>query len=224
LEFIGPLTTLHVRPNPNDIPSSIEENTMKYRLQSLAILIFFVSTVYSQQTDSMKAQAADTTKIVPPPVAVPEATPAQGKVYYGGYVGATFGDYSSIEVSPMVGYHVSPVVSAGVRFNYEYISSEAYGQDFNASNYGGSVFSIARVHPNIFLQAEFQYMSYEWPTSLTTTTREWVPFLYLGGGAVKQLSGNVSLVATVLVDVLQDDNSPYKDWEPMISIGVIAGF
>jgi len=30
--------------------------------------------------------------------------------------------------------------------------------------------------------------------------------------------------AEVLVDVLQDNNSPYEDWEPVISVGVGVGF
>jgi hypothetical protein len=199
---------------------------MPFRLSSLAVLIFFVNISYAQQADTTAKPAAvdTTTKVAPTPAAAPQEAFGASKVYYGGYVGATFGDYSSIKVSPMVGYHVSPVLSAGLRFKYEYVSANYYNQDFNASNYGGSVFSYARVHPNVFLQAEFEYMSYEWPTSATETVREWVPFLYLGGGAVTQLSGNVSLVASVLVDVLQDDNSPYGEWEPMFSVGVIAGF
>ncbi len=124
----------------------------------------------------------------------------------------------------MVGYHINPVLSAGLRFKYQYVSANLYGTDFNASNYGGSVFTYARVHPNIYLQAEFEYMSYEWPTVGGSSIRDWVPFLFLGGGAVKQLSGNVSLVASVLFDVLQDDNSPYGEWEPMFSVGIVAGF
>ncbi len=197
---------------------------MKNYLLIAVVLLFFTNTAFTQQTDTVKPAATDTIKAVPPPAAEPQGESAPSKFYFGGYVGATFGDYSTIEVSPMIGYHINPVLSAGVRFNYEYVSADLYGTDFNASNYGGSIFTYARIHPNVYLQAEYVQMSYEWPTSLTETKREWVPFLYLGGGVVKQLSGNVSLVASVLFDVLQDDNSPYEDWAPMFSVGIIAGF
>jgi hypothetical protein len=194
---------------------------MNHRLLTVAILLSIVGTVYAQQTDTVKAPPADTTQAAPPPATEPAATGAS-KMYYGGYVGATFGDYSSIEVAPRVGWHLSPVVSAGLGFSYEYLWADVNGQNYDASNYGGSVFAVARVHPKVFLQAEFEYMSYE--SGLNTSDRTWVPFLYLGGGFVQPLGGNVSLVASVLVDVLQDDNSPYEDWSPEFSSGVIAGF
>jgi len=196
---------------------------MKHFLLTLAIVLSVATTVYSQQTDTANVPPAGAAMETTPSAAEP-APSAVSKVYYGGYVGATFGDYSSIELSPMVGYHVSPVVSAGVRFTYEYLWADVNGQNYDASNYGGSVFALARVHPKVFLQAEFKYMSYETVSVLSTDDREWVPFLYLGGGYVQPLGGNVSLVASVLVDVLQDENSPYEDWSPEFSIGVIAGF
>jgi len=199
---------------------------MSHRLLFIGVMLFCVTALQAQQTDTVKAQQADTMKAAPPapPAAEPvQAAPtetAESKVYYGGYVGASFGDYSSVEISPLVGYKVSPVLSAGVRATYEYL----WHEEFNASNYGGSVFAIARIHPKIFLQTEFQYISYEIPSIGGSSDREWVPFWYVGGGFVQPLGGNASLVASVMVDVLQDENSPYEDWNPTFSIGVIAGF
>jgi hypothetical protein len=197
---------------------------MKHRLLTVAIMLLIVNAVYAQQTDTVKAPPVDTTMAAAPPATEPAPTGAS-KMYYGGYIGATFGDYSSIEVAPRVGWHLSPVLSAGLGFSYEYLWADVNGQNIDASNYGGSIFAIARVHPKIFLQAEFEYMSYENVGNVNSTDdRQWVPFLYLGGGFVQPLSPNVSLVASVLVDVLQDEHSPYDDWSPEFSIGVIAGF
>ena len=195
---------------------------MNHRLLTIAILLLIAGTMYAQQSDTVKAAPVDTTMAATPPPATEPAATGASKMYYGGYIGATFGDYSSIEVAPRVGWHLSPVLSAGLGFSYEYLWADVNGQSYDASNYGPSVFAIARVHPKIFLQAEFEYMSYE--SGLNTSDRVWVPFLYLGGGFVQPISPNVSLVASVLVDVLQDENSPYDDWSPEFSIGVIAGF
>jgi hypothetical protein len=35
---------------------------------------------------------------------------------------------------------------------------------------------------------------------------------------------NTALMVEVLFDVLQDDNSPYEDWSPFVSVGVGVGF
>ena len=61
-------------------------------------------------------------------------------------------------------------------------------------------------------------------TSATTSEREWVPFLLLGGGLSKMVGARSWAYVEVLVDVLQDDNSPYDDWDPFVSVGVGVGF
>jgi hypothetical protein len=57
-----------------------------------------------------------------------------------------------------------------------------------------------------------------------SSTREWVPFLYLGGGYSKKMSRNSWLMAQVLFDVLQDENSPYQAGSPFFSVGIGFGF
>ena len=54
--------------------------------------------------------------------------------------------------------------------------------------------------------------------------RDWVPFLFLGGGYIQPLGDRTWLTVEILFDVLQDDKSPYEDWEPFLSIGVGVGF
>jgi hypothetical protein len=66
-------------------------------------------------------------------------------------------------------------------------------------------------------------MSYEYRQSNGNSTRDWVPFLYLGGGAIKPISPRTSAFVEVLFDVLRQ-NSPYDPWQPIVSVGVTAGF
>jgi hypothetical protein len=54
--------------------------------------------------------------------------------------------------------------------------------------------------------------------------RNWVPFLLLGGGFVQRVGPNAAVYVEVLFDVIQDENSPYEDWDPIISIGGGVGF
>jgi hypothetical protein len=54
-------------------------------------------------------------------------------------------------------------------------------------------------------EPEFQAVNYEIFTSPGDSSREWVPFLLLGGGYIKTLSPRTSVYAEVLFDVLQDE-------------------
>lgn len=158
---------------------------------------------------------------------VKKAPPSE-KIYYGGGVGFNFwGDYFRIAVEPMVGYKVTPKLSAGVKLMYEYIKySTASETTYN--NFGGSVFSRYRVIPQFFLHAEFAYYSYKYSTKVLNTTidseREWVPFLLLGAGYSQQIGPNIVAYAQALWDVIQDEKSPYNASEPWISVGISVGF
>ena len=172
-----------------------------------------------------QASAPDSAVATPAPPPLPmTAAPKQKRVFFGGSIGMTFGDYTRFSIQPLVGYQLTPKVSTGVKFIYEYIEDKRYTPDLTASNYGGSVFGRLRPVPGFYAHTEFAYISYELQTLSGSSTRTEVPFLYLGGGIVQRLSANASAYVEVLFDVLQDSNSPYDDWQPFVSVGVMAGF
>ena len=146
------------------------------------------------------------------------------KAFYGGTLGFNFGNYFRISVEPLVGYKLSPKFSVGVKFRYEYINDARYNTDVTYHNYGGSIFGRYRPIPQIYFHAEPAYMSYQFSVSSYESEREWVPFIFLGGGYVQRVGKNTFLYAEVLFDVLRDNKSPYNDWEPFISLGVSVGF
>jgi hypothetical protein len=161
----------------------------------------------------------------PPPPATPGTTkpPLRERIYYGGSVVFSFGsDMSRIGVFPMIAYKVRPKLSVGLEAGYEHVSWDDFDQ--SADNYGGSVFSRYRLLPQMYLHAEYQMVNYEIFTGLNTSERDWVPFLLLGGGISRKVGGRSWAYVEVLVDVLQSDDSPYEDWEPVMSVGVGVGF
>lgn len=170
------------------------------------------------------------TNISNQPKQVQQSEPS--KWYYGGNVGFNFwGDYFYLSVNPLVGYQVSPKFSVGGKIHYSYINdSRSELGDFTSHNYGASIFTRYRPIYQAYLHAEFAYASYENPTSFNISTkswesdRTWVPFLLLGGGFVQNIGPNASVYAEVLFDVIQDENSPYEDWDPIISVGAGIGF
>jgi hypothetical protein len=147
------------------------------------------------------------------------------KIYYGGTFGISLGSYTMIGVYPLIAYKFTPKLSAGVKFTYQYVSDSRYSTTFTTSNYGGSVFSRYRVTPRFYAHIEYEQMNYDLYDNINnSSSREWVPFLYVGAGYSQNLGKNVWLNLQVLFDVLQNEKSPYNNWEPFFSIGIGAGF
>ena len=145
--------------------------------------------------------------------------PKQSNWYYGGNIGFNFwNDYFYLGIFPLVGYKVTPKFSVGAKLGYTYYSRN--NVDFSSHNYGGSLFTRYRVVPQFYLHGEFVYFSYE----RISSNRVWVPFLLLGGGFSQMISPNVWAFVEVLFDVINDENSPYKEWDPFVSFGVGVGF
>ena len=173
----------------------------------------FFAGVASGQTSS--SGSADSVRTAPA-----KSSPEPSRVYWGGTLGFNFwNDYTSIRVEPLVGYKATPQLSVGGKVRYEYFKDNRRSSDFTSHNYGGSVFSRYRLVPQLYAHAEFAYVSYDYPRG-----REGVPFLLLGGGVSQPLGGRSWATAEVLFDVIQDDNSPYEDWEAIVSVGVGVGF
>jgi hypothetical protein len=193
------------------------------------VLIFLFVTI-------VMAQGNDTVTVAKDSVAIEEQTPpppsnqqsSVSKWYYGGTVGFNFWqDYFYLSVNPIIGYNVSPKFSVGGKLLYSYYNYDE--PDFSSHNYGASIFARFRPIYQIYLHSEFAYESYEIPvyniqSREYDSERNWVPFLLLGGGFVQRVGPNAAVYVEVLVDVLQDENSPYEDWDPIISIGGGVGF
>ena len=118
--------------------------------------------------------------------------------------------------------------SVGFKLAYEYINDKRYDPSRTYHNYGGSVFYRYRVIPQLYAHAEFAYASYQYSVQTDVfgnveSERKWIPFLLVGAGYVQPISRTTSLFIEVLFDVLQDDKSPYENWEPWVSIGVGVG-
>jgi hypothetical protein len=171
-----------------------------------------------QQPDSIAKQQADSVV-----KEAPAAPPAERKVFFGGTIGLSFGSYLRVSVQPMIGYNFSKMFSGGVKLGYEYISDSRYNPTVTWNNYGASVFGRLRFIPKLYLHAEFAYINYGVKTGGLESERVWVPFLYLGAGYYHPISSSAALFVEVLFDVLQNSNSPYDAWQPMISFGVVAG-
>ena len=135
------------------------------------------------------------------------ATPAKGKrFYFGGGIGLGFGTVDFVDVSPLVGYRVTQEFSVGARVTWRY-----------RSDY--------RIAQPLYLQAEYEYLSYEFVRSDGTSDRDEFDSVFGGFGFVQPMGGRSSFFVTALYNFSfsSDDRGPYSDpW--VVRAGVAFGF
>jgi hypothetical protein len=146
------------------------------------------------------------------------------KLFVGGNLGLSFGDYTLINVSPQIGYRFNRFLAAGTGVNFQYISLKE--RDYNNDPYrkvsqgvvGLNLFGRFYPIENIMLQVQpegnyifgkqkFYATSYQ---SEATYKLDAViaPSLLVGGGLVIP-AGRGATIMSVMYDVLQQQNSPY---------------
>lgn len=132
-----------------------------------------------------------------------------GKWTLGGSCGVSFGDYTSIDVSPQVGYCWNEFFSAGGGVNYNYHhSSNQYDMNYLGVNLFG------RVNPVRYIALQIQpELKGSWGKSYGKKIDfRYVPTMLVGGGGVIP-TGTGSISVMFYYDVIQDECSPYgKNW------------
>ena len=151
-------------------------------------------------------------------------TSFKDNLFFGGYINLSFGNYKVIGIEPMIGYRLTPKFAAGMKLRYDYIEDERYAKSYTTSTYGGSIFGRYLLTPKFYAQVETATYNYEYFYFSGGSEREWVPFLFMGGGLIQPLGERSWINIQIMFDVWQDNSSPYDDWQPFFSFGVGAGF
>lgn len=150
---------------------------------------------------------------------------AGDRIYWGGGISLAFWNYTAIRIEPLVGYRFTPKFSAGAKVMYEYLRYDRFGETVDSHSFGGSLFARFRFVEQLYAHAEYGRQSYERVVDVRgNQERVAYPLFLLGGGFVQRTGKRTSLYFEVLYDVLQDDDSPYDNGGPFLSIGVAVGF
>ena len=158
---------------------------------------------------------------VPPPVEKKKGFDPS-RLFFGGNFGLSFGNFTFINVAPIVGYRITEKFSAGTGINFIYQSSKfnsGPGQT-TTNNYGYAGLGVfGRYQPLRFLLLNVQpEMNYIWGTIRVSDPNgnyeykqpgKFVPSLLLGGGAVIPTGGRAAMIVMLQYDVIQDPLSPY---------------
>ena len=148
------------------------------------------------------------------------------KVFAGGDLGMTFGEFTELRISPMIGYNFSKEVLGGVRFDFRLSWDKVVNQNTgsetteNENSIGGTAFLMYTPLKNIYLNGEYSYQVYKNPTSQNPDDTYNVPFIFLGLGYIESISQNAFINAGIKVDVLNHTDSPFENFTPFFDVGI----
>lgn len=188
----------------------------KYPILILTMLSFVTIAVAQYTPTPLQQQAA------PPPPPSNQEEPKKGfdpsRLVFGGMLGASFGNYTFVNVSPQVGYMFNQYITAGAGISYLYNSYTYSNGDKENYNFAG-LNLFARVFPVRFLYISAQpEMNYSWGKykfgSYTNAPdyslgSEWVPAVLVGGGVVLSPNGRGGMLVGIQYDLIQNSRSPY---------------
>ncbi|MEO1050845.1 MAG: hypothetical protein AAFX87_09465 [Bacteroidota bacterium] len=152
------------------------------------------------------------------------------RVFVGGNFSLQFGNFTAVDVSPLVGYQFTQRLSGGVGVTYQYLSGDfidGFGRriSYNTNIYGGRLFARYSITETIYAHTEYESLNLEFPnSSFDGLTREWVPAYFIGGGFFQPIGRNAGFNILALYNTLHDDlRSPYAS--PLVlRVGITAGF
>lgn len=170
-----------------------------------------------------------------------EALSFRERIFFGGNFGLQLGTITNIELSPLVGYKITPDFSAGTGIRYEFYRTSGkysyYQNSYSTSIYGSSVFTRYMFFRDLgeklrlgtgsalFAHAEYEVLSLEKkyfeypPPPPDTEGRFIVQSVLVGGGLFQPVGRRGGVLFMVLWNLNESFDSPYSN--PIMRVGFI---
>lgn len=147
------------------------------------------------------------------------------RLFFGGYLWASFGTITQVEVAPQVGYHLTDRFDVGVGVKYMYFDSRSYfSENFSSHIFGGNVFTdfiiikdLNKVLPFRIQGQMLGHLEYEglnMPSRIDIFTdrnvnRFWAHSYFVGGGLRQQIGETAFINFFVLYNLNYEEYMPY---------------
>jgi hypothetical protein len=141
----------------------------------------------------------------------------KSRLYVGSNFALNLGSFTSLDISPMVGYNFNRYVSAGIGTSYIFYSIRYPNFSQRASFYGGRVFGrllpFPDALPGLFVHAEAETINNEQYTqdpssNAVVLRRVWTPAYFLGGGFRQKVGNNSYFTISLLFNLADDGLKP----------------
>lgn len=157
------------------------------------------------------------------------------KVFVGGGLGAGFGNYTFINVSPIIGYRLTERLSIAMRLMYQYTTFEYYVTPVDKERYNGHDLGIGgfarfMVFGPVYLQAEYEHLNYDALYTDGSSGRTSFDSFMAGGGIAQPIGNKAAFFITAMYNFSYEGfnrnnvyRSPYNSpW--VIRVGIAGGF
>lgn len=135
------------------------------------------------------------------------------KVYVGGNIGLNFSNnYVNIDISPHIGYWVTPRLDVGAGAAFNFLQYKA----FNYTLWGARVFANYHIFQGFFAHAEFEALNR--PTNYTENGRQWVFAFPVGAGYRRVIAPRTHFHVMVLWNLIK--TTPPVYYNPIIRGGI----
>ena len=143
------------------------------------------------------------------------------RLFIGGNFGFQFGNVTLVDVSPMVGYHITHRLSTAVGVIYQYYH-ESYDQyKYSTHIFGGRIWLRCYVFKGLFAHAEYELLNYDPYDVFLENDRITVSSYLLGGGYTQWIGPKTFMSLTILWDL---NASPYSLYQnPIFQVGFGVG-
>ena len=136
--------------------------------------------------------------------------PRSGRVTYGGSFGFGIGsDGWGASLRGELGYLATDRLWVGASGRFQWSHDEWYGDSYDAFDYGVGAWGRYFVFDRVFASTEWDWTSYEVPTSPSTSGRESFSSLLVGAGYGQPLGSRSVFLVEVLCDVTGNVNGVY---------------
>ncbi len=162
--------------------------------------------------------------------------PFSERIVFGGGLGLQFGTLTFIDISPVIGYRLTPKLETGIGLTYKYYrykdfyQDQTTGQKFDLKShmYGGSVYSRYHILENIFAHVEFERLRYSFEDItnvggqiVRNPTHTYINSLFVGGGLRQRITANSYFFILALWNLTEQEYTPYNN--PVLRMGVLLG-
>ncbi len=146
------------------------------------------------------------------------------RFFYGGSFGLQFGRSSLVDISPIVGFKLTPRLGIGVGASYKYYRIKDYfaiNEHLKINVAGGSLFARYFLFDDIFVHVEYEKLIYK--SSIGNSGYNVQSYTsYLAGGGYRQwFSEKISMNMLLLWNLNDTPDSPYTN--PIIRMGFSIG-
>lgn len=145
------------------------------------------------------------------------------RLSFGGNFMVWFGQSAYVYLSPTVNLKLLERLYVGAGFIYNYNMNYWQGMKQEWTIYGPHTYAMAFVTKSIFAKIEYNYLNQPDYNGYSLQDKIWVNYIFAGGGFSQRIGERSALYSTIMFN-LSDSPQTYFYPNPIIQVGILAGF